>query len=405
MEAVTPVFEISELTAYLKAMLFRDRFLNHITVVGEISNYKKHSSGIHYFTLKDELSQLRCVMYKSEARKLDFDPRDGMKVRAAGAVSIYERQGVYQLNVEEMAEEGAGAYYRRFLLLKEKLQREGLFDASLKRPIPPYPRKIALLTSATGAVREDVRRVLSRRWPLCEVLLVPIPVQGEGAAERIAKALNSLGTLQEQEGIELCILARGGGSAEDLWPFNEEVAVRAVRNAAVPVVTAIGHETDFSLSDFAADLSAPTPSAAAEMVSPDGEELLRSLYALQGEFDQRMRSKLTALRKQTEDYKKLLSPTAPLREVREKQEALQKTGLLLKNLMEHRLLAERKTLLDKAAVLTALSPDATLDRGFSIVFDQDDHPVTDAGTLSAGDVLTLQLRRGRVKVTVLNREE
>lgn len=269
--AENPVLTVSELTADIKDALegeFRDLYIQ-----GEISNFKKYPSGHWYFTLKDELAQISVVYFRNWNRLLRFDPENGLEVRVRGRLSVWEKSGNYQLNVESMEPVGVGALQLAFEQLARKLQEEGLFDAERKRPLPLLPRKIGIVTSPTGAVIRDILNVLGRRNAGMDVLIAPVRVQGAGAAVEIAQAIRTLSDHAEKLGVEVIIVGRGGGSAEDLWAFNEEVVARAINKSSVPVISAVGHETDFTIADYAADLRAPTPSAAAEMVGAEAEEL------------------------------------------------------------------------------------------------------------------------------------
>ena len=261
---------VTELNMYVKDKVAEDEFLNSVLVKGEISNFKHHYTGHMYFTLKDENSLIKCVMFKSSTVTLNFAPKDGMKVIVLGTVGVYERDGVYQIYCKAMQEDGMGSLYVAFEKLKAKLEQEGLFDESHKKKIPFMPKIIGVLTSNTGAVIRDIINVSTRRNPNVYIRLLPVPVQGEGAAEKIVKAIE---LMNEKKLADCLILARGGGSLEDLWPFNEEIVARAIYYSELPIISAVGHETDFTIADFVADLRAPTPSAAAELVVTDISEL------------------------------------------------------------------------------------------------------------------------------------
>ena len=252
---------VSELNSYIKNKIADDEYLNNVLIKGEISNFKNHYTGHMYFTLKDENSLIKCIMFKSYAQKLDFMPKDGMKVFVLGGVSVFERDGIYQIYVKAMQEDGVGILYKKYEELKQRLDEEGYFDESHKQKIPLMPKVIGVLTSQTGSVIRDIINVSTRRNPNVQIRLYPVPVQGEGAAEKIADGIRFM---NENNLADVLILARGGGSLEDLWPFNEEIVAHAIYNSKLPIISAVGHETDFSISDFVADLRAPTPSAAAE---------------------------------------------------------------------------------------------------------------------------------------------
>ena len=262
---------VTELNKYIKGKFEEDEYFANVLVEGEISNYKHHYTGHLYFTLKDENSLIKCIMFKTYTGHLEFEPKDGMKVMILGSVSVFERDGTYQLYAKAMKPLGmVGDLRAAYEELKQKLEKEGLFDEEHKKKIPTYPKVIGVLTSNTGAVIRDIINVSTRRNPNVVIRLFPVPVQGEGAAEKIAKGIEFM---NEQKLADVLILARGGGSLEDLWPFNEEVVARAIYESELPIISAVGHETDFTISDFVADLRAPTPSAAAELAVPDIEEL------------------------------------------------------------------------------------------------------------------------------------
>jgi len=278
-DARAPVFTVSEITAYVKRLLDRDELLSEIAVRGEISNFTRHRSGHLYFSLKDEGSQLRCVCFRGDAARLAFDPEHGQRVVAWGNVSVYERAGEYQLIVRAMQPDGAGELAEALAKLRARLQAEGLFEEARKRALPRFPRRIALVTSPTGAAVRDLVSVISRRFPLAELVVVPTIVQGEDAPGSIVASLRRVAALGDAD---LAIVARGGGSLEDLWGFNDERVVRAIFACPVPVISAVGHETDFTLADEVADVRAPTPSAAGEMAVPDARELLGQLDGYAG---------------------------------------------------------------------------------------------------------------------------
>jgi exodeoxyribonuclease VII large subunit len=272
MQNVRQALTVSDLTRKIKQIL--ESGFPSIAVQGEISNLKRHSSGHLYFTMKDENAQLPCVMWRSRASVLSFMPEDGAKVIAGGRLTVYEVRGSYQLDVQSIRPLGVGELQAAFEQLKKKLEAEGLFDAARKRPLPEYPKRIGVVTSPSGAVLQDMKNVFRRRFPGVELIMIPVRVQGAGAAAEIAEAVDDMSGYAS---LDLVIVARGGGSLEDLWPFNEEIVARAIARCRVPVVSAVGHETDYTIADFVADVRAPTPSAAAEMVVPDRREILRIL--------------------------------------------------------------------------------------------------------------------------------
>ena len=269
---------VTELNQYVKNKIANDEFLNSVFVAGEISNFKHHYTGHMYFTLKDENSLIKCVMFKSATGHLNFIPKDGMKVNVLGSIGVFERDGVYQIYVQAMQEDGLGNLYTKYEQLKEKLEKEGLFAQEHKKKIPFMPKVIGVLTSNTGAVIRDIINVSTRRNPNVYLRLLPIPVQGEGASQKIAEAIQ---LMNEKKLADVIILARGGGSLEDLWPFNEEIVARSIYASELPIVSSVGHETDFTIADFVADLRAPTPSAAAELVVADVQDLKNTITVSQ----------------------------------------------------------------------------------------------------------------------------
>ena len=269
-----PVFTVSQVNGYMKELLEKDSFLSGLLIRGEISNYKCYPSGHHYFSLKDEKASLRCVMFRGDAARLRFRPANGMSVVAFGRVSVFPRDGQYQLYCTDLFDDGRGALDQAFEKLRLRLEQEGLFDPAAKQPLPKYPGKIALVTSPAGAAVRDMIRILGARWPMTEVLVVPVRVQGEGAAEEIAAAIHQINNRAD---IDLIITGRGGGSREDLWAFNEEVVARAIYVSNIPVISAVGHEPDVSISDYVADVRAATPSNGAELAVPDQMEERRML--------------------------------------------------------------------------------------------------------------------------------
>ena len=284
---------VSDLNKYIKDKIANDENLNNILVKGEISNFKHHYTGHMYFTLKDEKSLIKCIMFKSYAQKLNFEPKDGMKVYIFGAVSVFERDGIYQIYAKVMEQDGLGDLYTKYQELKKELEEKGLFDESHKKKIPMMPRVIGVLTSQTGSVIRDIINVSTRRNPNVYIRLLPVPVQGEGAAEKIAYGIEYM---NKNELADVLILARGGGSLEDLWPFNEEIVANSIYNSKIPIISAVGHETDFSISDFVADLRAPTPSAAAELAVPDIYELKQKINTYQNRLKMSLSKKLEIMK-------------------------------------------------------------------------------------------------------------
>ena len=389
-----PPLTVSDLTRKIKLIL--ESGFPSIAVQGELSNFKHHSSGHLYFTLKDEGAQLPCVMWRSRAAGLSFMPEDGMKLVAGGRISVYEVRGSYQLDVQSLRQLGAGELQAAFEKLKQRLGAEGLFDSDRKRPLPLIPRRIGLVTSPTGAVLQDMKNVFRRRFPGIELILNPVRVQGAGAAAEIAEAVDDFSRFGE---VDVVIIARGGGSLEDLWAFNEEIVARAIARSAVPVVSAVGHETDFTIADFVADLRAPTPSAAAEIVVPDRRELLENVADSWYRIEQAV---LAIVSNRRERIHNLLNSYAFNRPVDLLRQHSQHADELLRAL--HRISAHafelteaRQRSLDQR--LTALDPRLALKRGYAIV-RREGSIVSSARKVHARDPIEVEFQDGRVRSTI-----
>ena len=415
-------------------------------IEGELSNLSRPGSGHVYFSLKDHDAQVRCAMFRTAATRLRFEPRDGLRVLARARVTMYEARGEFQLQVEHLEEAGEGALRRAFEALKTRLASEGLFEQAAKRALPPLPRRIGLLTSPAGAALRDVLHVLARRFPAIPVIVYPIPVQGAEAAPRIARMLR---TASRRAECDVLILTRGGGSLEDLWPFNEEIVARAIRASAIPVVSAVGHEIDVTIADFAADLRAPTPSAAAELVVPDAQDWMRQLLTLSGRLLRAGRRGLSRarerwswlggrlarqhprarLRQQTQRLDELtlrlsaaenrglerartrveratarLAATSPAVRIERLAERAAALARRLRERMQRRIERERTSLAAAARALQAVSPLATLARGYAIVTAADGEVVRDAQHVAPGDRIDARLARGRLSAIVQSRE-
>lgn len=387
--ALQPV-SVTQLTGYIKLLLDRDEILSQTCVRGELSNYKIHSSGHHYFTLKDEGAVISCVLFRSDAMRLRFRPESGMKVILTGRVSLFPRSGQYQLYVSHMQPDGAGDLAVAFEQLKQKLQAQGLFDAAHKKPLPRYPERVALVTSPTGAAVRDMIRILGRRWPLASVLVCPVRVQGEGAAEEIAAMLE---LVDAAELADVIITGRGGGSLEDLWAFNEEIVARAIYRCKTPVISAVGHEPDVTIADFAADVRAATPSNGAELAVCDRAEL-RAL------LEQQARRMEKAQERRLELLRQRLRRLSERPVLRSPEGSLQQKELLLE-LLRQRLERAAAAAVEKrqrqfAALsgrLDALSPLKVLARGYAVATRQGQvlHSVEQ---LSPGEEIRLRLADG-----------
>lgn len=398
MTALQPpkIYTVSDLTAGIRALL-EDSF-SGIWVQGELSNVHQHSSGHMYFSLKDEESQIRAVMFRMQNRQLRFQPKDGLAVLVHGALSVYERRGDYQIVAEYMEPKGLGALQLAFEQLKEKLRAEGLFDDARKRPIPLLPRRIGVITSPTGAAIRDILHVLRRRFVGVDVLICPATVQGDQAAPQIVEAL---GELNRRGGLDVVIVARGGGSIEDLQAFNEETVARAIAVSRIPVISAIGHEVDYTIADFVADLRAPTPSAAAELVIAKQDELAQRLDDLQARMTGVMRSRLHGLRVRMSGLDRHLRLLNPVEQVRIQRRRL--TGLVkdLTGWTDRRLALLQGELKAVAGKLDSLSPLAILSRGYSICLRVPDQEIVkDSSVVVAGDLVEVRLHRGRLRCDV-----
>lgn len=381
---------VSELNQYIKEKIANDEMLNNVLIKGEISNFKNHYTGHLYFTLKDDHSLIKCIMFKTYTSNLKFKPRDGMKVMVFGTVSVFERDGVYQIYCKAMQEDGMGSLYTAYEELKQKLEKEGLFDIQYKKKIPYMPKVVGVLTSQTGSVIRDIINVSTRRNPNVYIRLLPVPVQGEGAGIKIAEAIQ---TMNEQNLADVIILARGGGSLEDLWPFNEEVVARAIFASKLPVISAVGHETDFTIADFVADLRAPTPSSAAELAVADVVELEHKLTNYQNRFKISLKKKVEFMRLK---YEKCISTRAFKEPLQKINEHYVQIDMLLKTI-EHSIstqLNEGKNRAAQAiAKLDALSPLKTLTRGYCIA-QMDNKAIKSAEAVKAGDEIQLKFVDG-----------
>ena len=395
------VFSVSEANNFIKALLDAVPQLQTIFVRGEISNYKLYPSGHHYFTLKDEGSALRCVMFRGMASKLRFRPENGMKVIAFGRIGVFPRDGAYQLYCSDLSAQGVGDLYVAFEQLKEKLSKEGLFDPAHKKPLPKYPARIAIITSSAGAAIHDMLRILNARWPMSEVVLLPVRVQGAEAPAEIAGALRYANKWRVAD---LIITGRGGGSIEDLWAFNDERVARAIYESNLPVISAVGHEPDVTISDFVADARASTPSNAAEIAVPDMAELLRTLDAARSRMTQSIRRDIAAHSRRLESLSKkrvLTDPTAYLADRRQDVDH-----------MTHRLCAAMRVVTDVqnrrfgalAASLDALSPLKVLGRGYALAQQPDGTVLRSADQARIGETLRLRLADGALRCQVKEKE-
>ena len=396
------IYSITQINAYIQGRMNEDPMLAQVAVRGEISNYKLYPSGHHYFTLKDEQSALKCVMFKGNAMSLRFRPASGMKVIALGRISVYPRDGQYQLYVSSMAMDGIGDLYAAFEALKKKLSQQGLFDPAKKKPIPKYPQTIGVVTSSAGAAVHDILRILRRRYPLCSVRLLPVRVQGAEAPEEIASAIRYANA---HDLADLLIVGRGGGSIEDLWAFNDERVAYAIYESHIPIISAVGHEPDVTIADYVADLRAATPSNGAELAVPDQEALLQNLDALNGAMAAALsrQLKLAAQRLDALAARPAMrSPTAYL-------ERKEKDLRLLKNRMisaqERMISASNARFVSCVAKLDAMSPLKVLSRGYAMAQTGDGELLRSIHQVNPGDSILVNISDGTITASVLNTKE
>ena len=389
-------FTVTELNAHIKQLLDADALLGNVCVTGELSNYKVYPSGHHYFTLKDAESSLRCVMFRSSAQSLRFRPASGMSVAAIGRIAVYPRDGAYQLYCTRLIPSGVGDLYAAYEQLKEQLQKEGLFDRMHKKPLPAFPQRIAVITSSAGAAVRDIIRVLGKRWPASEVVLLPVRVQGTEAPAEIAGAIRYANRYQVGD---LIITGRGG-----LWAFNDERVARAIYDSDIPVISAVGHEPDVTISDFVADLRAATPSNAAELAVPNAEDIRETLRGYDIRMAQAMRKQMTQRRAALENLagRRVLQSPAAYFDLRRVE--LDYTRSRLTAAGERWLAARRHDFARCAAALDAMSPLKVLARGYAVATDADGAVLRSAAQTQPGDTIRVQLQDGALHCTVNNRE-
>jgi len=392
-----PTWTVTELTLYLRDLIENDETLQDVWVRGEVSNLSRPQSGHLYFTLKDNLSALRCVMWREAVRRLSFTPRDGIALEAHGSLGIYEVQGQYQLYADVLRPLGEGALFQEFLRIKARLEAEGLFAPERKRPIPQWPHTIGIITSPTGAAIQDMLNTIQRRYPLTSVVIAPTTVQGIEAPQGIISALQIINRLTHPDVI---LLARGGGSIEDLWAFNDENVARAIAASPSPVITGVGHETDFTIADFASDLRAPTPTAAAELATPNRDDLRMAL----GDYNQRMarglQSILISERWQLNRLETRLSLRSPLVRVRTDRQRLDELSRRAVSAFNYSVQLKRAHIANLEGRLYSLSPVNVLQRGYAIVTLPDQKIVSHVGQVHPSDLLSVQVSDGRFGVRV-----
>jgi exodeoxyribonuclease VII large subunit len=386
------VLTVSELTTRIKERL--ESAFPSVYVVGEISRVQRAASGHMYLTLKDENSILNAVMWRGPASALRFEPREGVEVVAHGSLDVYPPRGSYQLIVAWMEPRGLGALQLAFRQLMEKLEKEGLFRKELKKPLPPFPRRIGIVTSPTGAAIRDIINVISRRYPLVELYLMPSRVQGEGAAPEIAAAIDALNA--KRPDLDLIIVGRGGGSLEDLWPFNEETVARAIHRSAIPIVSAVGHEIDFSISDFVADVRAATPTEAGEIVVPDGEGLRQRLKDMRNRLARDLASMVERGRRQLQSLTSSFAFRRPEAALRQKAQEVDDLLEKLKTLFAHWVARLRQTVESGRNRIEGLNPLRVLERGYSLTFGPDGRVLRSVAGLSLGDTIRTRLHQGKI---------
>ncbi|MFA5561307.1 MAG: exodeoxyribonuclease VII large subunit [Eubacteriales bacterium] len=391
------ILSVSQLSEYIKTLLESNQLLGQAAVRGELSGFTRHRSGHLYFSLKDEGALLRCVMFRSDAARLLFVPENGMKLVARGTIGVYVRDGQYQLYVRALEPDGVGALFVAYEQLRAKLAAEGLFDESRKKPLPRYPTAIGVVTSDSGAAIADIVRVLTRRYLLARIVLYPALVQGEDAPPQLMAGIRYF---NQTRAVDLLIIGRGGGSMEDLWAFNHEGLVRAIAASAIPVISAVGHETDYTLCDFVADFRAPTPSAAAEAATPDRMELFRYLSTVKSSLTHQVTARLAAYREQLEQAAAQSALTSTHRLFRDQKQALAYLTEALCRAGERTLAEHKSALATLAARLDGLSPLSVLARGYALVRDEAGHSVVSAAQARAQEQLTLTFADGSLPARV-----
>ena len=396
------VLTITQINEYIRAMMDHDSLLTGLAVKGEISNYKVYPSGHHYFTLKDEGATLRCVMFRSSAVKLRFKPENGMKVIAMGRIAVYPRDGGYQLYCTAMALDGVGDLHAAFEQLKNKLAARGLFDASHKKPLPKYPGIIGIITSAAGAAIHDMLRILRKRYPLSKVLLLPVRVQGAEAPGEIAAAIRYANRRQLAD---LLIVGRGGGSMEDLWAFNDELVAQAIYDSQIPVISAVGHEPDITISDYVADLRAATPSNAAELAVPDQDTLRQNMDAMLAAMATALQRQLKASRQHLNILRASPALQSPAVYLQQRRKTLDHLESRILSLQQRNIGRYRQRFVSCAAKLDAMSPLKVLTRGYSLTQKADGQLVRSVNQLSVGEQINISLSDGSVSAVISSKEE
>lgn len=390
------VYTVGQVNAYIKNMFAQDFMMNRIYVKGEVSNCKYHTSGHIYFTLKDKTGALNAVLFAGNRKGLAFDMRNGDNVIVLGSVSVYERDGKYQLYAREILLDGAGLLYQQFEALKRELEEMGMFAPEYKQPIPQYIRTLGIVTAPTGAAIRDIQNITSRRNPYVQAILYPALVQGDGAAASIVNGIHAL----ERLGVDVIIVGRGGGSMEDLWAFNEKMVARAIFECSVPIISAVGHETDTTIADYVADLRAPTPSAAAELAVYDVRQLQGQLLTMRMELNRRLGEKLQYCREKLEQFERNVKLFSPAGRLNDRRQMAADLAEKLEFIMQQRLAASRHELELCAGKLEAMSPARKLSQGYAFVSDKAGRGIQDVDNLQQGDILNIHMMNGRVKAQV-----
>ena len=388
---------VSQINGYVKKILDHNIILNNVWIKGEISNFKHHYSGHLYITLKDEGGVLKAVMFRGSAQSLNFEPSDGMKVLARGRISVYEAGGSYQLYIEEMIPDGVGELYIAYEQLKKQLEEEGLFRPEYKKPIPKFPKRVGVVTASTGAAVRDIINVITRRYPMAEIVIYPAQVQGVGAAESVVKAIEYFNATNE---VDTLIVGRGGGSIEDLWAFNEEMVARAIFDCRIPVISAVGHQTDFTIADYVADLRAPTPSAAAELAVFDYRQAMQELLGMRQQMDKELQRKVTVARNHLEHQRMRLHYLSPQQRMNENRRRVAEYEEKLTGRMEELLRERRHRLALLAGTLESYSPVKKLSGGYAFVEDGNHQALRSIHQIRKKDTVQIHLLDGTLTAAV-----
>lgn len=395
------VYSVTQINSYIKNMFTSDYALNNIYIKGEVSNCKYHTSGHIYFTLKDDKGQMSCVMFAGQRSGLAFRMTEGQSVIALGSVSVYERDGKYQLYAREIILDGAGILYQKYEQLKEKLEEEGLFSSIYKRPIPTYPKKVGIVTAKTGAAIQDIINISTRRNPTIQLVLYPALVQGEGAANSIVRGIKTL----DASDVDLIIVGRGGGSIEDLWAFNEEVVARAIFDCNTPIISAVGHETDTTIADFVSDLRAPTPSAAAELAIPPFQEVITKLENYNSILNDLLARKVTLYKSLLEQMKLKLEFSSPIYQIRQNRQLLIDLEEKVHNLISARIKDKRHQLAIFIEKLNGLSPLNKLNKGYALVSNEENQMINSIDKVTVGEKIHIAVTDGDIIAQVSDKKE